>query len=165
MSKSRTAFAAALALALGGAASPALGDDTTRTIRALLSGYDEVPAVSTAGTGEFSARVTGDAIAYRLSYQNLRGSTTAAAHIHFGNAGTTGGVIVHLCGGGAAPACPPVGGTVEGVITAAQIEGPAGQGIAPGEYGEVLAAIRAGVTYVNVHTNLHPSGEIRGQVK
>ena len=164
MGKSRTALAATLALALGAVASPALGDDTTRTIRALLSGYDEVPAVSTAGTGEFSARVTGDAIAYRLSYQNLRGSTTAAAHIHFGNAGTNGGVIVHLCGG-SAPACPPVGGTVEGVITAAQIEGPAGQGIAPGEYVEVLAAIRAGVTYVNVHTDLHPSGEIRGQVK
>jgi hypothetical protein len=28
-----------------------------------------------------------------------------------------------------------------------------------------VRAIRAGVTYVNVHTNKHPGGEIRGNVK
>ena len=34
----------------------------------------------------------------------------------------------------------------------------------PGEFGELVRAMRAGATYVNVHTNLSPGGEIRGQI-
>jgi len=44
------------------------------------------------------------------------------------------------------------------------VVGPAGQGIAPGELDEFIRAIRAGVTYVNVHSTKFPSGEIRGQI-
>ena len=44
------------------------------------------------------------------------------------------------------------------------IIGPAGQGITAGEWGELVAAIRSGVTYANVHTTAHPGGEIRGQI-
>jgi hypothetical protein len=43
--------------------------------------------------------------------------------------------------------------------------GPTGQGIAPGEYGELLRAIRSGVTYANVHSSKHPGGEIRAQLE
>lgn len=50
------------------------------------------------------------------------------------------------------------------MIDAQDIIGPEGQGIAPGELGEVVRAIEAGVTYANVHTNKHPTGEIRGQI-
>ena len=42
--------------------------------------------------------------------------------------------------------------------------GPAGQGIAPGEYEELLRAIRAGATYANVHSTKYPGGEIRAQL-
>ena len=42
--------------------------------------------------------------------------------------------------------------------------GPSGQGIAPGEYAELLRAIRAGATYANVHTTKYPAGEIRAQL-
>ena len=42
--------------------------------------------------------------------------------------------------------------------------GPTGQGIAPGEYAELLRAIRAGATYANVHTSKYPAGEIRAQL-
>ena len=42
--------------------------------------------------------------------------------------------------------------------------GPSGQGISPGEYGELLRAIRAGATYANVHSSKYPSGEIRAQL-
>jgi hypothetical protein len=45
------------------------------------------------------------------------------------------------------------------------VVGPAGQGIAPGEFAEVIAAIRAGVTYANVHSTRNAPGEIRGQIK
>jgi hypothetical protein len=38
------------------------------------------------------------------------------------------------------------------------------QQISAGELAEVIAAIRAGAAYANVHTNLSPAGEIRGQI-
>jgi hypothetical protein len=54
---------------------------------------------------------------------------------------------------------------VTGTILASDVGGPVAQGIAPGELAELLQAIRAGVTYANVHTNKHPSGEIRGAIE
>jgi hypothetical protein len=50
------------------------------------------------------------------------------------------------------------------VLTPANVIGPAAQGVAPGEFAELVRAIRAGVTYANVHTTTHGSGEIRGQI-
>ena len=40
-----------------------------------------------------------------------------------------------------------------------------GQQISAGELAEVIAAIRGGVTYANVHTVLSTGGEIRGQIR
>jgi hypothetical protein len=53
---------------------------------------------------------------------------------------------------------------VSGTITSADVIGPAGQGIAPGEFDELVRALREGATYANVHTTLYPGGEIRGQI-
>ena len=55
--------------------------------------------------------------------------------------------------------------TVEGTRTAADMFGGAtAQGIAPGEFDELVRALRAGATYANVHTTGRPGGEIRGQL-
>jgi len=43
--------------------------------------------------------------------------------------------------------------------------GAASQGLAAGEFTELVRAIRAGATYVNVHTTGHPGGEIRAQLE
>jgi hypothetical protein len=51
------------------------------------------------------------------------------------------------------------------VIVASSILGPAGQGLSAGEFDELVAAMRRGVTYVNVHSSTWPGGEIRGQLK
>ena len=47
---------------------------------------------------------------------------------------------------------------------AASVVGPTAQGIAPGEFAEVIRAIRAGAAYANMHTTAFPAGEIRDQV-
>jgi hypothetical protein len=54
---------------------------------------------------------------------------------------------------------------VTGTLVPADVVGPAGQGIAAGEFGELVDAMRAGVTYVNVHSTLHTAGEIRAQLR
>jgi hypothetical protein len=53
---------------------------------------------------------------------------------------------------------------VTGVIVASDVVGPADQGIEPGEFDELKRAIRAKSTYVNVHTEAFPNGEIRGNL-
>jgi hypothetical protein len=68
---------------------------------------------------------------------------------------------------GITPFCPQ-SGTVSGQITAASVitAGTASQQIVAGELDEVIAAIRAGAAYANVHaTPLNPGGEIRGQIR
>ncbi len=50
------------------------------------------------------------------------------------------------------------------MITAANVIGPGGQDVAPGELDEVIEALRDGVAYANVHSTLWPSGEIRSQL-
>jgi hypothetical protein len=55
---------------------------------------------------------------------------------------------------------------VRGTITALNvIAGSTTQQLGDGELDEVIAAIRAGAAYANVHTNLSPGGEIRGQIR
>jgi len=152
--------------ATAGGGTPAGDEDT---LRERLTGYQEDPlALSTTGTGQFRASISGSEVSYRLSYSALESNVTQA-HIHFGGAAQSGGISVFLCSNlGNGPvgtqACPPAPATVTGVIRAADVIGPAGQGIAAGEFAEFLAAIRAGKTYVNVHTTVYPGGEIRGQL-
>jgi hypothetical protein len=133
--------------------------------RALLLGENETPAISTPASGRFRAVIDEDSglITFTLSYQNLT-TPPAVAHIHFGERHTAGGVMVFLCGGGGQPACPPSPAEISGSITSANVVGPAVQGISPGEFAEVLAAIRSGTSYANVHTPTFPGGEIRGQI-
>jgi hypothetical protein len=139
-----------------------------RNFKAPLSGDQEVPANSTTGTGEFRARLDNEetTLTYELEYSGLEGTSTTAAHVHLGQKGVNGGISFFLCGGDSGkPPCLATQGTVTGTVVAADVIGPEGQGIAPGEFAEIIAAMRAGIAYANVHTNKHPGGEIRGQIK
>jgi len=147
-----------------------------RKLRADLKGFNEVASVSTVARGSFRAviRENDTEIKYRLRYSGLEGSVTQA-HIHLGQRHTNGSVSVFLCtnlvppmGVPTPPLCPPANpsGEVTGVLTAADVTGnAAGQGIAAGEFAELVRAIRAGATYVNVHSQKFPGGEIRGQIR
>jgi hypothetical protein len=160
------AFAVLLTVSLMFVLTP-VNNASNESHKADLSGYEEVPAVSSTGTGSLRLKVdeANQTIDYELSYDNLEGTTTTASHIHLGQKGVNGGVIAFFCGGGGRPPCTNTSGTFSGTITPADVIGPAAQGLAPGEFAEALRALRAGQVYVNVHTNKHPGGEIRGQVK
>jgi hypothetical protein len=139
-----------------------------KSAKAKLDGFQEVPAISTTGSGKFKAKIRSnpDRIDYTLTYRDLEGGAAAAAHIHLGQRSVNGGISAFLCGGGSKPPCPPQPATVTGTITPADVIGPSDQGIAPGEFDELVRAMRAGVTYANVHTPpTYPGGEIRGQIK
>jgi CHRD domain len=158
------AGAIAILLAAGGVAvAGADGDDGG--FQARLKGFEEVPAVSTVASGRFEAQIDSAAqrIDYELSYRDLE-APVLFAHIHLGQRTANGGVAAFLCGGGSKPACPQ-SGTVTGTIVPADVIGPENQGIAPGEFNELVRAIRAGVTYANVHSEKFPGGEIRGQIR
>lgn len=174
---------AALALGLTSLASGySFADSKDPLLHANLKGFQEVPAVSTVATGQFRATIVNDTtIAYELTYAGLEGTVTQA-HIHFGQKSVSGGISLWLCQTATnkdptnlAPTCPQEanGNTaVTGVLTAANLVGPSAQGIAggasggaPEEFAEILKAIKAGVTYANVHSSKVGSGEIRGQIE
>jgi hypothetical protein len=95
-------------------------------------------------------------IEYELSYEDLEGGAAIAAHIHLGQRATSGGVSAFLCSGGDKPACPPAGGTVTVTIHPSDVVGPTAQGIAAGEFEELVRAIRSGFAYLNVHSTGRP---------
>jgi hypothetical protein len=163
-------------LGVAGVSTAAIAHDRSR-FDASLTGYEEVPTLSTQGSGTFEAAINRgkDEIRYRLDYRgpfdaNPAGGTVTQAHIHLGAPAVNGGVVAFLCsnlGNGPAgtPACPPERGEVSGTITPAQVVGGAAtQGIAPGEFAELVRALRAGAAYANVHTTTFGNGEIRGQI-
>jgi len=166
MKPSQRLAAAILGSSLIGLSGSALAE----TVVVKLKSYEEVPAVSSGASGYFRAFIDdkAGAIAYELFYEGLEGDVQQA-HIHFGQKGVGGGISVWLCQTaarpdplGLAPTCPQ-SGTVSGTIYEANVVGPAGQGIAAAELNELIAAIRAGMAYPNVHSSKFPGGEIRGQ--
>lgn len=166
----RTLTIPALVLALA-AWTATDADAQPRQVRADLDGFEEVPALSTTGNGSFQATLSrdGDELSYELTYADLEG-LVAQAHLHLGQRGVNGGISIFLCtnlGNGPAGTqlCPPAPATISGTVSAADVIGPAGQGIEPGEFDEVVRAIREGSVYVNVHSDLFPAGEIRGQLR
>lgn len=141
------------------------GKDDDNGFSARLIGFNEVPANNTAGHGDLTFTMTSTQITFKLVYADLSGPP-AAAHIHVGQKNVNGGVSVFFCGGGGQPACPATtSGTVTGNIAAANVVGPTAQGFSVGDLAAVERAIKAGVTYANMHTAKFPAGEIRGQVR
>lgn len=151
-----------------------------QTVHATLIGYHEVPAVASPASGRFKAKIDEDAgmVFWELSYEGLQ-TTAFMSHIHFGQRGVNGGISVWLCGTpnvqpgqvipAGLPTCPAQGGTLNGSFGANAVIGPAGQLIGATQLQKLIDAMRAGVTYVNVHTSTPsggvPSGEIRGQIR
>lgn len=126
-----------------------------QSFRAHLSGDEEVPAVETNATGQtiFKLSKDGTSLSYKLIVANIQ--NVLAAHIHLGEEGVNGGVLVTLYGGGLIPGRTS-GILAEGTITSDDVTGYT--------LAELVELMLAGNTYVNVHTTQNPRGEIRGQI-
>jgi len=177
----RRALLPALGISLSMLALGVTAGDRHRTIRAFaeLVPANEVPSISSVAHGTFKATIDRESqtISYEVSYDGLEAAPTQA-HIHLGQRHTLGGVSVFLCGNAPTvppapfpqpPACPESPATVKGELSAANIVGPNGQGIAPSlngvnEFDELVAAIVSGNTYANVHSAKFQGGEVRGQI-
>ena len=155
-----------------------------RRFSEFLTGLKEAPQiVSTTGTGTFRAEVSRDGteIDYVLTFKNLE-SDVRQAHIHLGYPQNAGNIVLWLCDSAEAPLpVSPVestplcvqndptdfrNGTVTGTLTEADVIAQAANGIAgPADWAEVVALIRGGRSYVNVHTAVIGAGEIRSQIE
>jgi hypothetical protein len=163
---------AVLGVGLAAAAATGAERDLGRlTAVATLDPIQVVPSVSSVATGRIEVEVDPAAgtFRYALEIGALEGVATQA-HLHFGQRVVNGGIVAWLCGSAAdgepveTPRCPAAPGRIEGVITASQVLGPAGQGIAPGQFQQFLEAFGSGHVYVDVHSTGFAGGELRGQL-
>ena len=124
-----------------------------------LTGFEEVPPVnntSTIGVAEF--KLGQDNIMYIVNVTDIENVT--AAHIHSGQVSENGPIVVTLFKEDTPTTAMTTGVLSEGNITATNLEGPmAGQLLS-----NLTSAMQNEQTYVNVHTQQNPNGEIRGQI-
>jgi hypothetical protein len=131
-----------------------------RSFKAELSGSEEVPPVKTKAKGEATFHLIkgGEELAYKLTVRGIENVTVA--HIHQGKKGQNGPPVVNLFTG------PEKKGKFSGVlaegsITAEKMFGP----LAGKPLKALIDMIESGDAFVNVHTESHLEGEIRGQIK
>lgn len=124
------------------------------TLTTELSGDNAVPPIEVDGSGEATVTISDDeqTVTWDVSYSDLTGAP-AAGHIHFGAADANGPVMI--------PFAEVTESGTTGSFAAADYAG--GEGL-PDDWDGVLDAIRDGNSYVNIHTEANPGGEIRGQL-
>jgi CHRD domain len=157
----------ALGLAVIGAAGAGLNANWSDH----LTGAQEVPARDTKGQGQaiFHLSDDGSSLDYKLMATNIE--NVVQAHIHLGRAGVNGNIVVFLYG-----LVPPAGGRHNGVLATGTIRASnLINDLAGASLDDLVAAMRSGNAYVNVHTNDgvaptntgpgdFPGGEIRAQI-
>ena len=148
-----------------------LGVLAERNFAAVLSGDNEVPPRETAafGAAVFHLSHDGSRLFYRIDVFDI--TNVVASHIHVGAPDVNGPVVAFLFGS-VSPGGGPFSGTLaKGVITAEDLVGP----LLGHPLSDLIAAMEAGNTYANVHTNDgvaptntgpgdFPGGEVRGQI-
>ncbi len=148
---------AALALAM---ALVANGQSSKAKFGATLKGANETPPVDAKATGTATFTVSGTSVDYKITGSGLSGDATGA-HIHLGPTTASGPVVVPF------PAKAINNGangsvTISGSFASADIKPQTNPAIK--SLDDLLGQMRAGNTYVNIHTAAHPAGEIRGQI-
>jgi hypothetical protein len=152
----RTIFTITAALAILGIASSLASSAVAQEQKfvATLSGQEEVPPTNSQATGMAEVTVTGESAEYNVNASNIQGVT--AGHIHSGQQGENGPIVVTLFQNES----PTNEVSETGSITADKLEGP----LAGKQLTDLVTAMSNGTTYVNIHTEQNPNGEIRGQL-
>jgi hypothetical protein len=145
---------------------------------AVFSGFNEVGALNAQSgaifspgraTLELQLNRTDQTLSFTLKFSGLSAPVTQS-HIHFGKVHMAGGVMVFFCSNlasappGTQP-CPAGGGTVTGTLSAANVLGPATQGVPAGDFQAIVDALQSDTAYANIHTTAFPAGEIRGEIR
>jgi hypothetical protein len=140
--------------------------DGQRVFISVLKGGNEVPAVDTDGFGLSVMRLNRSETGLSFALFTFNLEDIHMAHIHCGPKGVNGPVVAFLFG----PADPMV--TKNGLLSSGTLRDAdvirRGADVCPravNNLADVIALMRAGDAYVNVHTMDNPNGEIRGQIK
>jgi len=136
---------------------PLFGQLEQKSFTTQMSGAEEVPPVDTTASGIAQFVLSSVNITYQVNVTDILGTT--AAHVHAGNVGENGPVLVTLFESDT-PIDQQNGVLAKGNISAGDLEGSMqGKQIA-----DLIMAMGDGETYVNIHTQDNPNGEIRGQL-
>jgi hypothetical protein len=129
------------------------------TFKAKLTPKEETkkPKSKASGKAEFKLNKEETQLTYKLHVKNI--VDASAAHIHVGAKGSDGPPVVTLFTGSKPGKFS--GTLAEGTITDQDLMGD----YKGKPFSEVVKLLRSGGSYVNVHTNANPDGEIRGQIK
>ncbi len=150
-------FSAVVAASVFAAASTV----SAQTFIVPLSGLQEVPSVTTTGSGTGVATLSGlpgsRVLTYTVNYSGLQGTIAAPfAHIHNGPAGVNATIVHDLDGANQLP----ISGSSQGTIVGDWRFDDATQPLTDALANEFFL----GRLYFNLHTTSFPGGEIRGQI-
>jgi hypothetical protein len=132
--------------------------DQGRFIAELTGVEDVLQTVDTSAIGIAEFKLGQDKIVYTVNVTDIENVT--AAHIHRGQVGENGPILVTLFREDTPTDTMTTGVLSEGNITPANLEGP----MAGKPLSNLTSAMSNGLTYVNVYTQHNPNGEIRGQI-
>ena len=122
-----------------------------------LTGMEEVPPVNTNSTGIALFELLNNHLDFKVNVTNLE--NIKSAQIHLGEFGQNGEIIVSLLKS-LSPVDVHNGTLVEGQVTPSELVGP----LKGKTINELLQLFNNTKTYVNIHTEQYPNGEIRGQI-
>jgi hypothetical protein len=133
------------------------GEEVKQKFTAQLSGDQQVPPIQTSASGMAWFKPMQENVRFNVNVTDIQGITMA--HIHSGKQGENGPPIVPLYKSDT-PSGQTSGVLAKGNITADTFQGP----MAGKQIPDLITAMQNGETYVNIHTQQNPDGEIRGQI-
>lgn len=151
---------------------------TQNAMTGVVTAANPTGAILSDGTATAKLRLDRAAgtVDYELTYSNVGTTppltgTVTQAHIHFGKARDSGGILVFFCTNLTPPVGPPTpqncpmnSGTVTGTWTTADVVAIAGQNVQAGDFDALTDALLSNTAYANIHTTALGAGEIRGQI-
>jgi hypothetical protein len=133
------------------------GQGSEQKFTAKLTAKEEVPPNDSPATGMAWVKTSESEAGFEVNVTDIDKAT--AAHIHLGEKGKNGPVVVTLFKSDT-PTEMKNGTLGEGNFTASNFEGP----MKDKDLNDLVTAMQNGSTYINVHTTDMPDGEIRGQL-